>query len=62
MGKIIAFFEELVANGDVGAGRQRFMFTRLFQQLGHEGARQLPDAARFAQHAKDILTLLADLV
>ncbi len=62
MGKIASFFDELAANGYAGVGgRPRFMLAHLLDQLRQEGARPLPDAPRFIQYAKDVLTLLDDL-
>jgi hypothetical protein len=62
MGKIVTFFDELAANGYAGVGgRPRFMLAHLLGQLRQEGARPLPYAARFIQHARDVLTLLDEL-
>lgn len=62
MGKIVAFFDELAAHGYAGVGgRPRFMLAHLLDEMRQEGARQLPYATRFIQHARDVLTLLDDL-
>lgn len=62
MAKIVTFFDEVTADGYAGVGgRPRFMLAHLLGQLRQEGARPLPDAARFIQHAKHVLTLVDDL-
>jgi hypothetical protein len=62
MGKIVTFFDQLAATGYAGVGgRPRVMLAHLLGQLRQEGARPLPDAPRFIESAKDLLTLLEEL-
>ena len=59
MAKIVAFFEDLIANECAsGSGRARFLLAHLVHQLSCESRRPFPDAHAFQNHATDLLSMV----